>query len=68
MAIKYIMCECSDPGCPVTHGQGCRANAAGKRGVILYRIDMEDVTGTLFCWSCANDATDSGVFTDVEEV
>jgi len=31
---------------------------------ILYRVDMEDVTGTAFCEACADDAFASGLFTD----
>lgn len=56
-------CECSDNGCPVNHGsktQGCQ----NKATTILYRIDMEDVTGTAFCDDCAEDAFASGLFTD----
>jgi hypothetical protein len=32
--------------------------------VTLYRVDMEDRTGTDFCEQCAADAMESGVFTD----
>ncbi len=28
----------------------------------LYRSDMEDLTGTLMCPRCAEDAFDSGLF------
>jgi hypothetical protein len=59
-------CECADSGCPMhenTNLCDCLAN------VILYRIDMDDYTGTAFCDDCANDATMSGLFTDsLEEV
>lgn len=58
-------CECSDPGCP-KHPQVSECAAAdGKKSVMtLYRIDMEDRTGTDMCSECASDATDSGLFTD----
>jgi hypothetical protein len=52
-----MRCECSDPGCPVCHGK-CRR----KVYVTLYRVDMEDVTGTDMCQGCADDAMDAGVF------
>ncbi len=37
-------CACADRGCPVCHGV-CGAGAA----MTLYRVDMIDYTGTLFC-------------------
>lgn len=53
-------CECSDPGCPVHHGiSECKNTSRLKT---LYRIDMEDRTGTQFCPRCANDAYESGLF------
>lgn len=57
-------CECSDPNCPMHNnlmgelGADC-SNAAG---VLLFRCDMEDYTGTLFCNACADDARESGLF------
>ncbi len=54
-------CECGDPGCPVHKGeQVCNLNATTQ----LFRIDMEDQTGTLMCDRCADDASESGLFTD----
>lgn len=60
MLIKknYNTCECSDPGCV------CGGRCAGRGTVILYRVDMQDETGTLFCENCASDALDSGLFTE----
>lgn len=56
-------CECRDGGCPVCHGK-CKAAAE----LTLYRVDMEDQTGTDMCGACAADALDSGVFTtEVED-
>lgn len=52
-------CECSDPGCSA-HLGACMCPRAGD--VTLFRIDMEDQTGTLFCHDCAADALRSGVF------
>lgn len=55
------VCECVDAGCPVHKRQ---AQCTGKASVILFRCDMEDRTGTAFCAACADDALQSGVFTD----
>jgi hypothetical protein len=53
-------CECADPGCPVHNGHSACENAARLK---VYRIDMEDRTGTWMCDGCAADAMESGVFT-----
>ena len=46
-------CECAGPGCPVVHlGKVCGWPPATR----LYRVDMEDWTGVLFCHACAEDA------------
>jgi hypothetical protein len=56
-------CECSDPGCPVHKGTAdCRWSASR----LLYRVDMEDNTGTAMCDACAEDAFKSGLFTEAE--
>ncbi len=53
-------CCCSDPGCPKHKGRsGCSYIATS----IVYRIDMEDKTGTPMCSGCTEDALNSGVFT-----
>jgi hypothetical protein len=31
---------------------------------VLYRVDMEDIGGTLMCECCADDALDSGLYAD----
>ena len=54
-------CQCADLGCPVCHGS---CNNPGD--VVLYRVDMEDEAGTVFCADCAADAMDSGLFTTRE--
>jgi hypothetical protein len=54
-----MTCECSDSGCAVHKGESACNNTAT---VTLYRIDMVDSTGTLFCEDCAADALDSGLF------
>lgn len=54
-------CEGSDCGCPVHSGHAMCNN---RSVVTLYRIDMEDRTGTQMCDACASDAMDSGLFTD----
>lgn len=54
-------CECADANCAVDHGfQDCLNEGSS----LLYRIDMDDQTGTLFCNECGEDAADSGLFTD----
>ena len=53
-------CECSDPGCPIHKGTSDCRNTASS---ILYRIDMEDNTGSAMCEGCADDAFESGLFT-----
>lgn len=50
-------CECADPACPACHG---RCRNAGR--VLLYRIDMADETGTLFCEPCADDAASTALY------
>jgi hypothetical protein len=57
---KYT-CECTDPGCPVHSGKSQCTHTS--RLTPVYRIDMEDQTGTLMCPACLTDALDSGVFT-----
>jgi hypothetical protein len=64
-------CECSDPGCSVNHGsKECGQNAED----ILYRVDMEDRSGTAMCEDCASDAFEAGVFSafpvdaEIEEI
>lgn len=57
-------CECSDPGCPVHEG---KSSCDQKATHLLYRVDMEDQTGTAFCAGCGEDAFDSGLFTDETE-
>lgn len=54
-------CECSDRRCPAHPGKDC--SKVGRTRT-LYRVDMEDRTGTRFCSACASDAMDSGLFAD----
>jgi len=53
------LCACSDPGCPVHPREDC-CHRYGR--AVLYRVDMEDHTGTRFCTMCKADALDSGLF------
>ena len=53
-------CECSDPGCPVHPGS---ERCTRRRVVTVYRVDMEDRTGTDMCQECGEDALNAGVFT-----
>ncbi len=56
------LCECSDPGCPACHGH-CDQMATD----VVYRVDMEDETGTPMCGACAEDCLECGLF-QVEEI
>lgn len=58
-------CECADPGCPACHGSHGRDHEPVKVAarIRLYRIDMEDTSGTDFCTACREDAERSGLFT-----
>lgn len=58
-----LTCECSDKGCEVGHGAACTEPGVS----ILYRVDMDDATGTLFCQCCGDDAMDSGLFSIGED-
>ena len=65
--VLYRICECSDAGCHAhPHRPAC--NQTGT--TLLYRVDMEDPTGTLFCEDCAADTMESGLFATeaVEEI
>jgi hypothetical protein len=61
---RYVSCECGDPGCPVHRGEEFCGNQAVT---VVYRIDMEDETGTAMCDKCSEDALESGVFTTKDE-
>ena len=58
---KASPCECCDPGCPVHPGGSCQNMTRTK---LIYRVDMEDRTGTAMCPRCLTDAMNSGVFSD----
>lgn len=55
-------CECHDVGCTCA-GQ-CHTHAV----TTLFRIDMDDWTGTRFCQDCADDAAESGCFVSAEDL
>jgi hypothetical protein len=59
-------CECHESEwCHENIGEGtqCRLTAT----CVLFRIDMDDETGTAFCDDCAEDALDSGLFISAED-
>lgn len=57
--MRMLKCECFDSGCKSHVGvKGCTKMACD----ILYRIDMDDRTGTAMCSECAEDAMESGLF------
>lgn len=55
-------CECTDAKCPSRHDTYCYKDAT----TIVYRLDMDDETGTAMCDHCAEDALNSGVFSTGE--
>ena len=59
-------CECFDTGDnhPINNSGRDGLQCTRKASATLYRIDMEDNSGTRFCEECASDAMVSGVFTD----
>ena len=58
-------CQCSDKYCHVHDGTpSCEQPAT----TTLYRVDMDDQTGTEFCEDCAADAMHSGLFTEYGEM
>lgn len=74
---KRERCECEDTadGHPVrteerNENRARCLNLVSTLAEPLYRVDMDDESGTLFCEHCAEDAMESGVFTsrDDEEV
>ena len=64
MRVKKKFCQCHDKGCPIHKGNNCCSRQALYT---LYRVDMQDSTGTDFCTACASDAMESGIFTDETE-
>lgn len=50
-------CQCADPQCPY-----CAGRCTRDYELTIYRIDMEDHTGTRMCEQCSEDAMQSGVF------
>ncbi len=55
-----MACECYDMGCKA-HAGSSVCEATGRTRV-LYRVDMEDHTGTAMCPGCRADAELSGLF------
>lgn len=56
---KNMPCECADTRCPECHG-----TCFEEGTILLYRIDMEDASGTLMCEGCSQDALESGLYTE----
>ena len=55
-------CECSDQACPC-----CDGDCSNVATTTIYRIDMDDESGTPTCDGCAEDAMKSGLFTTRDE-
>lgn len=58
-ANKARKCECADRGCSAHEGT---SHCEGQAILLAYRSDMNDITGTLFCEACADDAEGSGLY------
>ncbi len=54
-------CQCADIQDAPHQGDPICTNDVS---VTLYRVDMDDRAGVDFCEYCAEDAMDSGLFTD----
>jgi hypothetical protein len=59
MGSQTNKCECYDKECSAHKGTNCKRESRTKT---LYRIDMEDKTGTRFCDDCESDALESGLY------
>lgn len=57
-----MRCKCSDPGCKC-----CQGHCARPAEQILYRVDMDDETGTAMCEGCADGAFECGLFCNGRE-
>ncbi len=57
-------CECFDSGCSHKERHDSYPRCTALATTILYRVDMVDNTGTAMCDACADDAFESGLFTD----
>ena len=60
--LHNLSCECADPGC-----SACRGLCTNKATFLLFRIDMQDADGVVFCRGCGRDALDCGLFTEAED-
>jgi hypothetical protein len=54
--IAKSRCECADSKCPTACNGKCQMAAS----YLLFRTDMEDLGGTMFCAGCGDDAYESG--------
>jgi len=64
LANVHGKCECADPEC--VHHKGI-SDCKDTANTIMYRIDMDDTSGTLMCDDCANDATQGGLFVEADD-
>lgn len=59
-----MRCDCQDKGCKAHTDEVCCTSLPRENMSRLYRVDMEDNTGSRFCPACTDDAMGSGLFTD----
>lgn len=55
-------CECYDAACHYDTRENPARCSAISRLRTLYRVDMDDTTGTRMCETCGADALESGLF------
>lgn len=60
--LRDTPCECADRQCPAGHAERPECGASTRGGLTVFRVDMEDRTGTRMCVQCADDAMASGLF------
>lgn len=62
---KLGQCQCADTHCPACTRSCAISTCANEAIITLFRLDMEDRGGTPFCAACADDALESGVFSEL---
>lgn len=76
--MSLTQCECVAAGCSVGHGPWRKPDpketpkpiarpCSAAPVMVLFRVDIEDHTGTRFCGPCADDAMDNGLFSIGED-
>lgn len=61
--MQSVTCECSGSKCPE-----CQGSCSHKATERLFRVDMDDESGLMFCDQCGADAVYSGLFASDDEI